>query len=247
MKKTILSILLGSIIFSVKAQEIKMHKVVKGETLYSISRQYSVTVREIVQANPELRKNDFHVKIGEELGIPNQTAEGSNKIKVQPVASTPGTPYSDEDNIVRTKPIAGNALATSANDVPVMGKPVGTVKDAETMPLRTASSNPAEYPVIFSKYMTHGFKAKKNRGAANYLGDNIQGNQYLAFYNDAENGSVIKVTNLMNKKTVFVKVVGKVPPTDASQEIVLKLSRKAAHELGAIDERFLVEVVSCTN
>ena len=70
------------------------------------------------------------------------------------------------------------------------------------------------------------------------------GNQNLAFYSNAEMGSVIRVTNLMNHKTVFVKVVGKVPPMDAGNEITLKLSSKAAKDLGALDEKFLVEVAS---
>lgn len=248
MKKTIVSILLSSAIFSTRAQEIKLHKVIKGETLYSISRQYGVSVKDIVQANPELKNNDFHVKIGEELGIPNQPAEtASEKAKTQTTSTTPVTPYSNEDNMVRTKPVASGALASSGNEVPLIEKPATPVKETEPMSLRTSSSNAVEYPAIFNKYFAHGYKAKINRGAANYLDDNISGNQYLAFYSDAETGSVIKVTNLMNKKTIYVKVVGKVPPVDASQEIVLKLSSKAAHELGAIDEKFLVEVVSCTN
>jgi len=48
----------------------------------------------------------------------------------------------------------------------------------------------------------------------------------------------------MNHKTVFVKVVGKVPPMDASSDITVKLSSKAAKDLGALDEKFLVEVAS---
>src|SRR5690606_330646 len=91
-------------------------------------------------------------------------------------------------------------------------------------------------------YASGGFKMKKVRGAANFIGDHTSGNPYLAFYNDAETGSVVKVMNPMNRKTVYVKVVGRVPPVDASRDIIIKLSGKAATELGAVDDRFLVEV-----
>jgi hypothetical protein len=51
----------------------------------------------------------------------------------------------------------------------------------------------------------------------------------------------------MNHKTVFVKVIGKVPPIDASSEVTVKLSNKAAQDLGAVDDKFLVEVASFSN
>jgi len=254
MKKIFLGFLGTMALFMAVGQSVATtHKVAKGETVYSISKQYGLKVKDLLAVNPGLQY-DFHVKVGQELFIPATIEESRVTAKVKEVPSTPEIQYKDEDSRVRVRPTeAENAMATINNEPPMMEKPkvatsVSTpAAPAVNMSLRTTSSNAAQYPAIFGEYFAHGYKAKRNRGAANYLEDKTSGNQYLAFYNDAESGSVIKVTNMMNKKTVYVKVVGKVPPADASKEIILKLSNKAAHDLGALDEKFLVEVTGCTN
>ena len=50
-----------------------LHEVKKKETLYSISREYGVTVDQLVDANPDLKKNKL--KKGAVLNIPYTTAE----------------------------------------------------------------------------------------------------------------------------------------------------------------------------
>lgn len=209
----------------------QLHVVASGESLYSIAKKYGVTVKDIQQWN---NMNDANVKPGQRLVVnKNNTAAIYKPVNVP---STPDTPYTEEDNRTRA----------SYTEVPIeviSTEPV-TSKTA-TDGLRTVSSVPAEYPAIFSNY-ANTYKIKKVRGAANYLADNTSGNQFLAFYSGVETGSIIRVTNLMNKKTIYVKVVGKTPPADAAMEIVVKLSKKAAEELGALDEKFLVEVAGYT-
>lgn len=51
------------------------HKVKKKETLYSISKQYGVTVAQIVAANPSLASADAKLKKGAILCIPYSTAD----------------------------------------------------------------------------------------------------------------------------------------------------------------------------
>lgn len=221
---------------------INKHVVKKGETLYSISKRYGLKVNEFIKANPVLAKTP-NVRIGQTLVVP---AKGKEQTFYKPVyvPSTPDTPYREEDVRPRnTSILKSQAIIEQDKIAPEKPLAVETSKPLVTS-LRTNSTNASEYPVIFNQYANIGFKIRKNKGAANYLADATSGNQHLAFYNGAETGSVIRVTNLMNKKTVFVKVVGKVPPTDASQEITLKLSNTAAQDLGAIDEKFLVEVAS---
>ncbi|MBP6732308.1 MAG: LysM peptidoglycan-binding domain-containing protein [Chitinophagales bacterium] len=226
-----------------KSVSAKVHTVGKGETLYGICKKYGVTVAELKQWNS---LHDMNLKMGQKLVVNkmNQMA----LYKPMAVPSTPDTPYREEDIRPRASAIIPNANpVTPLSDEPVaVNTPAATVAKPVflTEGLRTSSSNSAEYPGIFNQYSSHGYRIKKNKGAANYLADETGGNQNLAFYSEAETGSVIRVTNLMNKRTVFVKVVGKVPPTDAGNEITIKLSNKAAQDLGAIDEKFLVEVAS---
>jgi len=226
------------------------HVVKKGETLYSISKEYGIKVKDLLKVNPNLTVKS-NIKPGQKLSIPGKAGAASTMVhsdtsyqasnrkpkNTLSVPSTPDTPYKDEDNKTRTMPGPEDAVATINNDQPVINSTPATAYS-----IRTSSANGNDYPNTFSQYSAHGFRINKTRGAANFLEDNTSGNPYLALYNNAETGSVIKVTNLMNKKTVYVKVVGRVPATDASREVILKLSNKVAQELGALDAKFLVEV-----
>jgi len=229
------------------------HVVKKGETLYSISRSYGLKVKDLIQANPGLGAK-ASIRPGQKLIIPGKFANHAGTMVAAPghvkpqatvaVPSTPDTPYKDEDSKARAviPGVSDDASATTTinSDQPV----INTTPSSAVFSLRTNAASSADYPGVFSQYAAHGYKMSKNRGAANFLEDNTSGNPYLALYNGAETGSVIKVTNLMNKKTVYVKVVGHVPANDASKEVILKLSNKVARELGALDDKFLVEVAS---
>lgn len=228
---------------NVKTVPAKLHTVAKGETIYAICKKYGVTKVELQQWNS---LSDLNLKMGQRLIV--SKVNSMALYKPISVPSTPDTPYREEDIRPRAglnEVVPANAVVPEEKTTP---KPATALEPAKPeLPmqgLRTSSSNSADYPVIFSQYSSHGYKIKKNKGAANYLDETTSGNQNLAFYSDAETGSVIRVTNLMNHKTVFVKVIGKVPPMDASSEVTVKLSSKAAKDLGAIDSKFLVEVAS---
>ena len=222
------------------------HVVKKGDTLYSLSRQYGKSVQEIAKAN-EMGVNEG-IKIGQVLIIPSGAAtakvtslSATKPVKTftpKPVPSTPDTPYRDED----TKP--RNESKISQVELLQDESVMATIPPVATSGLKTTSTNPAEYPGVFTQYPNQGFKIVKHRGTANYLTDATSGNQFLAFYNNAETGSVIRVTNMLNHKTIFVKVMGKVPMQDAKQDISLKLTSSAAEELGAQEDKFLVEVAA---
>ena len=207
------------------------HVVKKGETLSSISRSYGVKVKDLIKANPAIGAK-ASIRPGQKLTIPGkgnlsiasshsdsvyQASAKKPSAKVA-VPSTPDTPYKDEDSKVRnaTSLEQVNAVATINSDQPVINSKPIAVADGTPFSLRTSSGS-SEYPGLFSQYSAHGYKVSKNRGAANFLEDNTSGNPYLALYNNAETGSVIKVTNMMNKRTVYVKVVGRVPAQGRQQ------------------------------
>jgi hypothetical protein len=219
---------------------------------------YGVKVKDLVKANPALGAK-ASIKPGQKLTIPGNKTMAMSEHNTDTiyhtsvkkpsatvaVPSTPETPYKDEDSKNRTVLASAEteaALAIVNSDQPVINSKPAGVSESASFSLRSNTSSSSEYPGLFNQYASHGYKVSKTRGAANFLEDNTSGNPYLALYNGAETGSIIKVTNMMNKKTVYVKVVGRVPASDASKEVILKLSNKVATELGALDEKFLVEV-----
>ena len=63
-----------------------------------------------------------------------------------------------------------------------------------------------------------------------------------ALHRYAPVNSVIAVTNPMKKRTVYVKVIGRMPDTVYSDNIIVVVSSTAASMLGAKDAKFYVQV-----
>lgn len=115
-------------------------------------------------------------------------------------------------------------------------------KPAETV--LNSDVAPADYATVYDGYATKGRRKVVYRGIGGFLKSENPGNQYLALYNYADMGSILKVTNLMSKQVIYVKVIGKVPQADVQGDIILKLSSEAASQLKVSEEKFLVEVSS---
>jgi LysM repeat protein len=68
------------------------------------------------------------------------------------------------------------------------------------------------------------------------------GNNYFALHPSAPIGAMINVRNMMNNKSIQVKVIGRLPNTPENENILIKLSGSAAQALNAVDDRFLVQL-----
>lgn len=80
-------------------------------------------------------------------------------------------------------------------------------------------------------------------GVASWIqDDDINPNKYYALHRTAPIGTIVKVTNKMNKKYVFVKVVGSLPDTGDNTDLVIKISKASAEKLGVRDSRFQSEL-----
>lgn len=73
--------------------------------------------------------------------------------------------------------------------------------------------------------------------------EGTEGNRkYLALHRTAPVGTILKVKNEMNNREVFVRVMGKLPDTALTDKLIIRISKSAYDRLGAIDQRFRVEV-----
>jgi rare lipoprotein A (peptidoglycan hydrolase) len=66
--------------------------------------------------------------------------------------------------------------------------------------------------------------------------------KFFALHRTAKVGTVIKVRNIMNDLTVYVRVVGTIPETTKNEGIIIKLNERAYDNLKAIDKRFRVQL-----
>ena len=79
-------------------------------------------------------------------------------------------------------------------------------------------------------------------GMAIVIDDTVNTKKYLALHRTAPIGTIMQVHNEMNNLSVFVRVVGKLPPTGDNDKVLIKLSRKAFDKLGAYNEKFPVRL-----
>lgn len=99
----------------------KVYKVQKGDTLYSISRNYNLKVRDLMRANPYV--NVYQLQIGEELCIPvvqNSRPEPG----VRPYAVKRGDTVL---SILKENEITFQELARLNRSAQVLRFPAGTV------------------------------------------------------------------------------------------------------------------------
>ncbi len=80
-------------------------------------------------------------------------------------------------------------------------------------------------------------------GIAGWINDkNINGKKSIALHKTAAIGTIIRVTNLMNNKSVYVKVIGALPETGDNENTVIVISKAAVNMLGVIDQKFRVNL-----
>jgi len=209
------------------------HVVTAKETMYSIARQYDVSVQDLKAWN-KIEGNE--ISIGQELYVSTpksaqatvSTATGTNSAgsnSVAPVATTavPTTRKSD----VSTSPVTDNKPTASTDDRTATPAPPVTEPKAQT--IRISESVKSSDEVL-------------ETGLAELI-DGTEGNRkYLALHRTAPVGTILKVKNEMNDREVFVRVMGKLPDTALTNKLVIKISKSAFDRLGAIDPRFRVEV-----
>lgn len=201
--------------FTVNDKGEKLHTVQAKQTLYSISRLYNVALEDIKKWN-NLSTNQ--VNIGNILVVGKGMTTASTKPIYVPEADEEMTRPADRaaDSATNT------AVASTSNEPVVVAKPaVAEVEEEET-----------SAPV----------KRMFESGMAEMIDPKADTNKYLALHRSAPIGTIMQVKNAMNDRVVYVRVIGKLPETGANDKVILRISKKAYQSLGAVDQKFRVEV-----
>jgi LysM repeat protein len=196
------------------------HVVGEKETMYSITRQYGITVDQLKQWN-NLQSNEL--KIGQVLNV--TAGGGVTEIKKDPVVTTPTTTTTTTTSGNQSNQQTTTAKVEEKKD-PVIKKETPVMQE-QTIKISESVKNSDEI---------------LEAGLAELI-DGTEGNRkYLALHRTAPVGTILKVRNEMNNREVFVRVMGKLPDTAMTDKLVIKISKSAYDRLGAIDARFRVEV-----
>jgi LysM repeat protein len=224
-----------------KSLKQQTHVVAQGETLYSISRIYDISVVEIMEWNDLLSSE---LEIGQELKIggksqPQKIDYVLDGMRIHVVQAGEGL-YALARNFDVTvdELVAWNELESSSLNLGqevIVGK-VGAVAETATVVETEAVEGVMAAPAVFVPMV----KAKENGMAASIEGESDE--TFLAMHREITVGSIVAVRNEMNNQVVFVRIVGKLPDTGVNDRVIIRLSSGAVRQLQAIDPKFRVEI-----
>ena len=242
----------------------KKHTVQSKETLFSISKQYKVSVNDLQQWN---NLNDASIKVGQEIWVSKPDAIAENKkiketkeLKESKNETEAGvqthivkedeSPYTiaKKHKVKLTELLEWNGLGQDAKlqigqklEVYPSGykKPETTeVKENKEVKPETKEEN---LPEITRQTITiSGYSKIIERGLAEVMEDEKAGN-YTGLHRDAPIGTIVAVKNESNGESVFVRIVGKLPSV-GNNKTLIKVSKNVYDALGVKKVPFSVEV-----
>lgn len=245
-----------------------LHKVAQGETLYSVCNRYKVDMTEVTVIN-KMGGNGYSLSTGEMLMIPlyakKPTLVDTKSLKVSDdgyithLVKQGETLYSicrsyngvtvpmlREKNNLESDALKINQKLLIPQEINVKAAYKDVKKEGAVV--KEISTADKEQVVAMEKQFTGTEKSSETlditRGVATWISGNNDQNMknYYALHKYAPIGTLIKVRNLMNNRTAFVKVIGKLPDTEEYKSIAIKVSGAAAYDLQVLDNKFLVEM-----
>lgn len=237
------------------------HFVEPGETLYGISKNYGVKVKELRKWN-NLDGNAISpgmiLKINGEANLEKSVkTDAVNVIAVEVDSAENDSitevidPYADfEKYLVQT----GETLHTIAAKIGVKLDSLRTWNKLDGDFLRIGqelffrkelATDPEKLNEPKKKVRTQidekGFERVFEEGILSTI-EAMNTTRFLALHRNLPIGTDLEVRNLMNNQIVHVKVVGKLPETGQNKNILLRISKPAYEQLGILDSKSRVEV-----
>jgi LysM repeat protein len=200
----------------------KTHIVKPGETLYGIAAKYHMKFQDFAKLNS---LTSTKIKIGQVLKIPQY-------VKVVHYAdSTKST-----EALTDTIKIIPRNIVKQVVDSLVLSSDDTLAPDSLKLVLGPLlNSNPYE-KYYFSNTSEQGVATWMIESSANKKG------KFYALHPTAAIGTIVKVVNPMNKRFVYVKVVGPLPETGDNHDVLIKITQSAARRIGIVDSRFRVDI-----
>ncbi len=125
---------------------------------------------------------------------------------------------------------SGTTTTVVSNPNPVDPISVKTIKPTVT-PVKT-TTNPTDKQLVYLN----------EKGVVTWTKSNNDDGQFYALHPTAPVGTTITVKNMMNSKSIQVKVIGKLPNTADNQNVLMKISNSAAKALNVLDDKFLAQI-----
>ncbi len=228
------------------------HKVKDDETLYSISQQYDIAVEKIKSWN-NLSSNNIEpgmrLKVGTNKGEnTGKEKDGNNGEENKKNINSPDSQKPKNSGIKQAKNNKGKKpdKEEDSNKNKKAEKTDNTSKSADNQ-AEKANEVKSDLAQKFREKQTSptadgsGEMVTKNEeGKATWL-SNIDSEKSLALHKSAPPGTIIKVTNLVNDRVVYVKTVGKLNKNE-DEATLITISPQAAEKLNVKEDFFRAEL-----
>jgi len=212
------------------------HRVSDKETLYRVSVNYNKVpldnIRQWNNFSGDGLKKDSYVIIGfvKATGAASEAAPRVEKVKekAEPVvtAAPPPPPPAVKETVKEPESRPAAEVTEAATPAPVKSTPVSSSTDFEQ---------------LYSQQTNNGKKATSEKGPGTWFKSNAVG-KYYALHNTAPRGTIIKVTNPLNGKAVYAKVLDVIPQMKSNAGLIIKLSDSAMQALGSNETKFYCEL-----
>ena len=202
------------------------HKVTQGEGLYGISRNYNVSIDQIKKWNnlsTDVLELDQNLIVGFAAGK-TTAPEKEKPAVVQQEEKLKTVVKKEEEN-----PYVQPPVATKREDV----KPAAPTKKQN---LATGSAFADEFTNTSLQKETGLVSVFKSTSG-------WDDGKYYCLHNKAVAGSIVKITNPENNKSIYAKVLDIIPELSSNKNNILIVSNSAAAALGVANEAdFTAEV-----
>lgn len=194
------------------ALKVTRHKVKPKETLYSIAKDYGMSVEDLKTLN---HLNGNNLSIGKVLKVTEGT---KNSIATE--------------NRKETLAERDSSKSSAISNVTEIPKPKIKIVDS------TDSQNNLEIPK--NRYGITAMNEKGV--AVWIDDGNLDSSKSYVLHRTAPVGTIMKITNPMTGKSVFAKVVGRFAENETTKDVLIVVTKAAANAVGALDKRFLVNI-----
>jgi LysM repeat protein len=248
-----------------KTKEGTIHRVGQKETLYSIAKQYGVTVDDLKQWNS---LSNSGLKLGQELIIKDKVASTpiterkATETKAAEIKSAGRHTVADGETMYAIsrkygitvsqikdwnrltsndlKPGQEIIVAAPGSTITVVDPRTPTTTTMETQKEIVTENRNSNTVVVPVTPAVIGTDEMRESGMAALLEDTDGNRKYLAHHRTVKPGTIVRVKNNVTRKEVFVRVIGNLPSSE-SPDVLLRLSKSAYDKLGG-DGKFTVEV-----
>jgi LysM repeat protein/rare lipoprotein A (peptidoglycan hydrolase) len=148
----------------------------------------------------------------------------------------------------QTRALPGQAVpgnAPAGKPVVVTGQPgPSAAMNPVTDSIRLTPTVKSKFQQLYETQTDNGSKITMQKGAAGWFRSNVKpgSGSYYALCDDLPRGTVVKVTNPINQRSVLVKVLDVIPKQKDNYNLIIKLSDAAMGDLGTSQSRFWCEI-----